>query len=1183
MQIVPRHSQLPINLGSLIHPVPSRAAIGKFLFCVCFLVVMTMGRSGIAQSPTGALEGVVTDTTGATIPNATVTVTNTATNANKVLTTDKGGRFQVPLLPPGTYSVLVAAPGFRQDRQDNINVEVLENHPVNFSLAAGGLNQTVDVSAATADLETDTSATGAVITEKRILDLPLNGRNPFDLAALTPGVSNVGDASTPHISGSRNANNEQELDGQTNILPENNVGNSSSAYQPIVDSVQEFNVQTSVLPAEYGRFSGGVISLITKSGGNQFHGSGFFFARNGIFEARNYYNTGTNPPLSRYQEGGTFGGPLIRNRTFFFVAYEKSNLTHGDTQNFLVPTIAERGGDFSASGSTIYDPLTVTATNTPSGTIYTRTPFSYNGRQNVIDPSRFSKVAINSLAYYPMPNVAGNGYNFTSTGSDTDSFYHYDTKIDHNWTPNWHTFVRFSHYADYNVPFSGFNNIASEGYGGPTTSGSYSMSYDNTFTFSPTLLGEVRYGLSRASSTRLPFGGTFPLASLGFPTSLAAVANVHVFPNYTFGNGFSSLGSSGYVALLENPTAHDVNASVIKITHGNNLKFGGEFRELLLNFHQYAQPSGTYDFGQSWTQQQLNNNKGSVDGNSFADYLLGLPEYGYITHDITTAQASSYIGLYGQDDYKVSARLTLNIGLRWDVELPRTERYNKLTYWDINAASPIQGAVTATGVPSSICPACSNLRGAMLFANQPGSQHGRSQASTQWKDFAPRIGASFAADKDTVIRAGFGLVYAPSALQAAGTTGDAGTQGFAGQTNFSFTHDNEQTINTTLDNPAKDGFSLPLGVAGGPGTDIGNNIADSFFSSVRNPYSIQTNFNVQRALPLNTIFEIGYIGNRGLFLPEGDPGTPYDQLTTNYLTLGNHLFDQVANPFYGIITTPGSILSNPTVSRNQLLRPFPQYTNVASVRKPDKQSNYQAITVKVDKRFSQGLTFLFAFTGSKTMDTASAAVNYLGPQSSTYANQYNPNGEYSVSAYDVSRQIVGSFSYELPFGHGRRFLANVNRVSNILLSGFQAGGIVNYNSGTPVITGGVNDNTGLLGGGQRPDILGNAKIANANKNEWFNTAAFALPAQFTIGDAPRVLPNVRNPGFTNADLSIFKNTYIGANERYNIQLRLEAFNALNHPYFSGPDPNIGDGSNFGKITGTAGDPRDIQLAVKFYF
>ena len=1127
----------------------------------------------------------VTDSSGAVVPDAKITVTNTATNLSKTLTTDGSGRYQVPLLPPGNYSVQAVAPGFQQNRQDNINVEVSENHPVDFQLTIGS-EQSITVSTTTANLETDTPATGAVITEKRIVDLPLNGRNPFDLASLTPGVSNVGGASTPHISGSRNANNEQQLDGQTNILPENNVGNSSSAYQPIVDSVQEFNVQTSVLPAEYGRFSGGVISLITKSGGNTLHGSAFLFARNAVLDAKSYSTPGGQPipDLKRYQEGGTFGGPLViphlyngRNRTFFFVAYEKSNTTAADQGNFLVPTAAERAGDFSQSGSTIYNPYQVTA-NT-DGT-FTRTPFA----GNIIPQALFSKVAVASLAYYPLPNVNGNGYNYTSVGSDTDAYYHFDTKIDHNWTPGWHTFVRFSHFNDLGVPFSGFNNVASEGYNGPQNSGSYSLSYDNTFTVSPTLLAEVRYGLSRSATSRLPFGGIFDLTSLGFSSGFARAVNVPVFPNYNFSNGFSSLGSSGYVAYTENPTAHDVNASIIKIVSGHNLKFGGEYRKLLLNFHQYAQPSGSYGFDQTSTRQNINTGTGSADGNGFAGFLLGLPGYGYQTHDTTTAQASGYVALYAQDDWKATRRLTINLGLRWDVEIPRTERHNQLSYWDPNAPSPLAAAVAASGVSAAACPGCFSLRGAMRFVGQPGSAYGRRQAPTQYKDFGPRIGVSFALDPKTVLRAGYGLVFAPSALQAAGTTGDAGTEGFSSQTNYSFTHDGYRTINTTLDNPAKDGYNLPQGVAGGAATDIGSAIGQSFFNSYRNPYSQQINANIQRSLPLNTILEVGYIGNRGLFLQAGDPGVPFDQLSTGYLPLGNLLNDQVANPFYGIITTPGSNLSNPTISRNQLLRPFPQYTNVQALRKPGTQSNYQALTVKVDKRFSNGLTFLLAFTGSKTMDTNSAAVNYLGPSSSTYANQYNPNGEYAVSAYDVSRQFTSSFSYELPIGRGHRYLSNLNSGANKLLSGFQIGGITNFNSGTPVVLGAANDNSYLLGGAQRPDILlPSARLSNASNNEWFNTAAFRNPLPGTIGNAPRVLPDVRNPGVTNADLSAFKNTYFGTAERYDLQLRVEAFNAFNHPNFAGPDANINDGSNFGKITGVANSSREIQLAVKFLF
>ena len=273
---------------------------------------------------------------------------------------------------------------------------------------------------------------------------------------------------------------------------------------------------------------------------------------------------------------------------------------------------------------------------------------------------------------------------------------------------------------------------------------------------------------------------------------------------------------------------------------------------MLLNFHQFGQPSGTFYFGQQYTEHQLYTNTSTSaqsDGNGFASFLLGLPDYGYQTEDITTAQSSSYIALYAQDDYKASKRLTLNFGLRWDVEIPRTERHNQLSYWNPSAPSPIAAAIAAKGISAATCPACASLKGAIQFVGQPGALYGRRQAPTQYKDFGPRFGASYAIDSKTVLRGGFGLVFAPSTLQAAGTSGDAGTEGFSGQTNYNFTHDNQLTINTTLDNPAKDGFNTPLGVAGGAATDIGSSIGNSFFSSFRNPYSLQTNANIQRSLP----------------------------------------------------------------------------------------------------------------------------------------------------------------------------------------------------------------------------------------------------------------------------------------------------------------------------------------------
>ena len=329
--------------------------------------------------------------------------------------------------------------------------------------------------------------------------------------------------------------------------------------------------------------------------------------------------------------------------------------------------------------------------------------------------------------------------------------------------------------------------------------------------------------------------------------------------------------------------------------------------------------------------------------------------------------------------------------------------------------------------------------------------------------------------------------------------------------------------------------------------------------------------------------EVGYLYNQGKFLIDGDPGTPYDQVNPSYLSLGSALSDQVPNPFFGIITTPGSPLAQPTVQRSQLLRPFPQYNGVQDYRKPTAYSNYNAVTVRLDKRFAQGLSLLVSYTGAKLMDNSPAAVNYLGPVSTTYTNQYNPQGEYSVSPQDVNHQLVTSYTYELPFGIGRHFLGSTSGAVNTLVSGWQTAGIVSYIGGTPLVLAAANDNSYLYTEGQRPVMSSfNAKLSNPTRFKWFNTALFSQPAPYTLGNAPRTLANVRTPRLVNADLSAIKNTYFGSNERYNAQFRFEAFNALNHSQLSGPDTGVND-STFGTITSQANTSRQVQLAVKFVF
>jgi hypothetical protein len=1171
---------------------------------ILFTTLLMLATFAWAQTPTGSIQGTVADPQGAAVPGATITVVSNDTDNKKTLTSDGSGRFEIPFLNPGIYTVTVEAKGFRVEKRENVVVQVSQTLPLSFTLAVGANTETVEVTTTSGTVDTDTSSVNSVIQSRSIADLPLNGRNPFALAEVVPGVSTIGDASTPHIAGSRNANNELQIDGMTDILPENNVGNNETAYQPIVDSVQEFSVQTSVLPADYGRFSGGTISLVTKAGGDQFHGSLFEFARNAILDAPAYEFGGTpsKGDLYRYQTGGTIGGPIVLDRSkhsFFFFAYEKSQESNAASETDTVPQPQWATGDFSdliPAGyncnaapikGCIYDPNAVALV----GGNYVRQAFP----GNIIPANRLSAVGVNVMKYYPAPNFGTFGLadpaatNLHVNGTSTDNYYHWDTRLDHDFTPGWHSFLRFSHWNEDSNPLSDYGNAASQGYAGPAHITEWTSAFNNTFTFSPTLLGELRAGVSRQAYSRLTFGEPFDLGSLGFNSAYVSTAAIDglVFPNFNLSQGYSGIGPNGYNSYYENPTAVDVTGSLVKILGGHSVRFGGEYRKLYEDFAQFGDPSGSFNIDQSWTQSVATGGVGTDGtGNPFASMLLGLPASGDMSHQPSTAQTSSYIAFFGQDDWRVTKKLTVNLGLRWDFEIPRTERNNELSYWDPSLPSPLQGEV-----PASACPACGNLMGAMVFVGTAGSKYGRHQAPTQWKDFGPRIGFAYNPIHSLVFRGGYGIVYAPSALQAAGTDGSPGIEGFTSQTNFSSTFTSQQTAPSacttcaTLDNPAPQGFNLPKGVAGGGSTDIGSGISDSYFGSYRNPYAEQWNFNIQYALPYNSTIEVGYLGNHGLFLINGDPGVNYDQLPTSNLALGNQLTASVPNPFFGLITTPGSPLSQPTIQYGQLISPYPQYTGVESYRKPQAESEYNAFTAKLDKRFSHGLTLLASFTGGKMEDNSASAVSYLGPSSQTFANEFNPRAEWAVSAQDVSRIFVVSYTYELPFGRGKAFLNTGNRVLNGVIGGWQQVGLIQYDSGTPIVLGSAGNNTHIGTFNQRPLWNGqDAKLSDPTLNEWFNTSVFLPLPNFEIGNAPRTIPDVRVPGLTNFDLSFFKNNRFGTDGRFDLQYRVEMFNAFNHPWFGAPDTTVTD-STFGRITGMNSDysPRNIQLAVKFLF
>lgn len=1151
-------------------------------FSALVLTLVACPQLGFSQ--TAQITGRVTDASQAVIAGAEVTVTNEQTGIKNHTTNNDAGYYTLPQLKPGAYRIDVRASGFRGLTRVGIQLTVEQVARLDFQLQIGDVAQSIEVTGAAPLLETSRATIGQVIENKRIIDLPLNGRNPFQLASLTPGVTPIADVTfgTPQMGGGRNATSEVQLDGVSNTAAENNVGINSIVYTPQVDSVQEFKVELNALSAEYGRFSGGVINMVTKSGTNQFHGTLYEFLRNEKLDANNFFANRAGQPRSgfkRNQYGGTAGGPLVRNRTFWFAGFEGTNARTQSVFTGTVPPDAWRRGDFSglrdSSGRpiTIYDPTTVREDPSNPGR-FIRDAFP----NNVIPPDRINRVADNVVRFYPQPNTSPtNPYtfanNYVSSGSQHSNNYRVDSRVDHEFRQNWRTFGRYSLNRSDGRPLIPWNNEAAP-VGGQGQGFNHSVALDNVITLSPTLIANIRYGFGRNAGNGRNISDGYDFTQLGFPRSYRdqAALNGLNFPRFTMGGTTSDLGAANFTKARNIVMNHVVSGSVTKHLGSHTLKFGAEWRKLFVNFEQHGQPSGEFMFNRDWTQREIATSN-NLEGFPLASFMLGLGSNAVMTHTVASAAASTYGAFYLQDDWKVTSRLTVNLGLRYDIDVPRTERFDRLSYFDLNAPSPIASQVSA----SPLCPACGDLRGAMQFVTPDN----RRQTPTDKNNFGPRVGLAYQLTSKTVLRAGYGIAYMPSVMQAAGTTGTSGMQGFTSTTNPNFTFDNMRTINTTLDNPFRDGFRLPLGPAGGAATDLGFGINASLFDNYVNSEIQQWNFNIQQQLLGDILIEAGYLGSRGTHLPDGDGGRSFNQLPPSFMALGPTLLERVDNPFFGLITNPTSPLSQRQVNRNQLLRAFPQYTDVGSGRKPGADSMYHAMTLRAEKRFSSGLSFLFAYTFSKLMDDASSTVSWLGPIASNRLDHTNRRLEWSVSSLDVSQRFVASWVYELPFGKGKRFGSNATGAWNFLIAGWQTNGILTLSSGTPIFLTNVPNNTNIFSGQRAVNSGQSAHISGGTTDErisrWFNTSVFSIPAPFTFGNVSRMLPDVRNPGIRSVDLSFFKN--YGIRERFTIQYRLEMFNAFNTPQFGRPNADI-QSSNFGVITGT-GPARQIQMALKF--
>ena len=1136
------------------------------------IVLLALCAGVSAWSQTASVTGRVTDPSGAVIPGARIEVTSTDTGIVTAAETNAEGYYNVPSLLPGNYDVGATQEGFVTQRQQGLRLLVQQIARLDFQLELGSVTEVVEVNAQAVLLDSESSTVGQVIGTRQISELPLLGRNPYALAMLAPGVRPSGGVNNLPIdqistvsfmiNGQRASSNEFLLDGAPN--------SAASQNQPVIntnpDSILEFKVETNNFSAEYGRAAGGIFNVVTKSGTNEFHWNVYEFLRNEKLNANDFFANRAGqqkPPFKFNQFGGTFGGPVIKNRTFVFGSVELVRFVQGITFTGTVPQPGQLSGDFSntrnAAGNVIriFDPET-TAPN-PSGSGFLRTQFA----NNVIPQSRIDPVATKLIPYFPAANTAGNPItgvnNYSRVDGNRVDKDTYSMRVDHNFNDSNRIFWRYS-YDD--TPFVraapyGRDNPASPGTG-PQIFTRKNAVIEDTHTFSPTLLGSFRYSITRLINNREAFSEGFDITTLGLPAGLQSqIGEPSAFPNIGI-TGLSVTGSIPNIVVggalgatdiirLGN-TSHAFQGSMTKSQNAHTFKWGAEYRVIQFNNQQTGANSTVFNFTPQWTQGPNPSASSATAGVGLASMLIGVAG-GSVTPAPPVTQTTKYYGFFFQDTWKLTAKLTLNYGLRWEYETPRTDRYDKLTNFDFSAPA----AISAPGL---------NLRGGLTFVGVNGAT--RYNSDPDRNNFAPRLGFSYQLTPKTVIRTGAGLFYAPITGTGTGST-SFGLSGFQAPTQIVTSIDGVTPI-FDWSNPYPQGLNQPSGSSLGLATLLGQDIG--FFNrGNQTPYSAQWNFNIQRELPSNMVFEIGYAGSRGLKFQQN---MQYNQLPDSALALGEALRQTVDNPFAGQIGV--GPLAQARVTRAQLLRPYPHFTAVTSMNEHWASSSYHSLLTRLEKRFTENMTFLASYTWSKLMDYGIGTFAGETLSGQNFQNFNNLAAEWSPSTTDMTHRFILNAVYELPT------LKDSNPVLKHVVGGWQLGGIWSAFSGGPLgVTSAVN-NTFSQGGGQRPNWNGvNPSVDNPTPQQWLDGSVFSNPAAFQFGTAPRTFNGVRSDGTNQLDMTLSKNFRF--KENYRIQFRTEIFNITNSPQFAPPNVNFGN-AQFGTVSAQGNQPRIIQFALK---
>jgi len=1214
------------------------------LFATGLLAIGLLVSPLNAQLYTGSVSGTVTDPTGAVIQGAQVTLVDSQKGYDFKATTDESGRYLIRQVPPGAYALTVEAQNFQKQRKEGITLSINQNVSLDLSLKVGAAAQTVEVTAAGVELQTQDAVTGQVIDRGFINNLPLINRDVFNLAFLAPGVTIadnqcVGCTATNFVSnGSRNSTADVVIDGVTTSNFEQNSGIMSATYTPSVEAVEEFKVQQSNFSAEFGFTGASVVNVITRSGSNGFHGSVYEFFRNDKLDANNWFaNQAGEPrsPLRRNNFGFTIGGPIKKNKTFFFFDYDGLRQHSFSSGTAGVPTELERtgnfselcafqGGSFNDSGlcseaaGQIWDPFDPNAFVDDDG-FHRTIPVPFNDLTtyaspgtpnpgvagNLIDP-----VAFNLMQQFPAPTSEATDAetrlaNWFRSGINESSVNKFDIKIDHRFSESNMISGRFSHQWGNSHSFNCYGNEADPCTGGPVDSHSYLFALNETVTFRPTLIMNISYGYTRGFDFQKGIQGDFPNidpTSLGLPSYMLS-SGFPQFPNvvladYRAPQDGANIGTQTFSILRQGQDTHHLVGTMNWVHGAHEFKFGGEWRMHRINFAQPGWPAGEFNFDYNGSSEFRDSG-----GDPLASFMMGVgsPDgcFDFCPYEVPNSVSTQnfQFGAFIQDNWKVTPKLTLNLGIRYDVTLPRTERFDRQNWIDIGAVNPLNGGSVTYDDPITGDSVTRTLLGAEVFAGS----NDRYNFGIDWKDIQPRFGFAYQVNPKVVVRGGYGIYFSTTRAGAAGTGPINTYKGYDQLTEWITTSPvNQVTPFARLSDPFPGGPLLPPGNTLGALNDVGFGAGGNFKSITNTPNEQTWTLGFETELPGKIILDTSYVGKKGTHLyfsgaselnhlPISIESLPVSEIQS----LDN---TTVPNPFFGVITDPLSPLSGTEISAVQLLLPYPQFTSLQGDTFPVANSIYHALQIRAEKEYRNGLQFLVTYTWAKSIDDASTtddSVSWLGGRTSLQ----DPNRkelERSVSQFDIPHLLQFSYVYDLPIGRGKKLVGNANPVVNAIIGGWQLNGTFSFSQGRPI---GLTLDSGATiptYGGRRPNLTGTL-IRNTNSNfvdGYFTNAdqVIADPGDYTIGNAPRALSNIREPGVANATMSFFKEfSLTKLREGTRLEFRVEAFNAFNHPQFCGPDTSVRfvDGSieqgSFGKIFSTCTDPREVQLGLKIYW